>query len=71
MRMIGILLILIGVAGLAWGGFSWTREKTVLDAGPIEIKADQRESLPIPPIAGGICLVAGIALVASGSRQRI
>ena len=63
MRMLGILLLVVGVAGLAWGGFSWTREKTVLDAGPIELRTDQRESLPIPPIVGLICVVAGGALL--------
>lgn len=63
MKVLAILLLVIGVAGLAYGGFSWTREKTVLDAGPIELRADQRESLPIPPIVGIICLVAGGALL--------
>jgi hypothetical protein len=63
MRMLGILLLVLGVAGVAWGGFSWTREKTVLDAGPIELRTDQRESLPIPPILGVVCLIAGGALL--------
>ena len=63
MRMLGILLLVVGVAGVAWGGFSWTREKTVLDAGPIELRTDQRESLPIPPILGVVCLIAGGALL--------
>ena len=68
MKLIGIVLIVIGLAGLAYGGFSWTRQKTVVDAGPIELKADKRESIPIPPVAGIVCLVAGIAMVVMPRR---
>ena len=63
MKAIGIVLIVLGIVGLLYGGLSWTREDTVLDAGPIEITADKRETLPIPPIAGGLCLVAGVVLL--------
>jgi len=63
MRALGILLVVIGLVGLIWGGLSWTRQDTVVDAGPIEITADKRESLPIPPLAGAACLVAGAVLL--------
>lgn len=63
MKMLGILLLVVGVAALAYGGFSWTREKTVIDAGPIQLRTDQRKSLPIPPIVGMVCLIAGGALL--------
>ncbi len=68
MKIIGIVLIVVGVAGIAYGGFSWTRQKTVFEAGPIEIKTDKRESLPIPPLVGVLCLVAGGALLVTRSR---
>lgn len=63
MRAIAIVLIVLGVLGLGYGGLSWTRRDTVVDAGPIEITADKRESLPIPPIAGGALLVVGLVLL--------
>ena len=63
MKVLGILLLVVGVAGLAYGGFSRTREKTVVGAGPIQLRTDQRESLPIPPIVGMVCLIAGGALL--------
>lgn len=69
MKLLGIVLVVIGLIGIAWGGLSWTRQRTVLDAGPIEIKADRRESIPIPPIAGAVCLVAGLAMMASDRRR--
>jgi hypothetical protein len=62
-RVFAILLIVLGIVGLAYGGITWTRRDTVLDIGPVEVQADKRETLPLPPIAGGLCLAAGIALL--------
>jgi uncharacterized membrane protein YidH (DUF202 family) len=63
MKVIGIVLIVIGIAGVLYGGFSWTRRDTVLDAGPIKVQTDKHESLPVSPIIGAVCLVAGVVLV--------
>jgi hypothetical protein len=63
MKIIGIVLIVIGIAGVLYGGFSWTRRDTVIDAGPIQVQADKRESLPISPIIGAVCLIAGVVMV--------
>ena len=68
MRVIAIVLIVLGVLGLAYGGISWTRRDTVVDAGPIEITRNERESLPIPPIAGGALLVVGLVLLLKRDR---
>jgi uncharacterized membrane protein YidH (DUF202 family) len=70
-RIAAIVLIVIGIAALAWGGFSWTREKTVIDLGPIEATAETRETLPIPPVVGGIALVAGIVLLVLPAGRRV
>jgi hypothetical protein len=51
------------VLGLIYQGVTWTRRDTVLDAGPIEITRDKREGIAIPPIAGAVILVAGVALL--------
>ena len=63
LKIVGIVLIVLGVAGLAYGGLSWTRRDTVIDAGPIKITADKKESIPLPPLAGGLLLVAGVVLI--------
>jgi hypothetical protein len=68
MRAIAIVLIVLGVLGLAYGGVTWTRRDTVVDAGPIEITRDERERLPIPPIAGGALLVVGLLLLLKRDR---
>lgn len=70
-RIAGVVLIVVGLIGLIWGGVSWTDEKTVVDLGPIEAKAETRESIPVPPIVGGIALVAGIVLLVVPSRKRL
>jgi hypothetical protein len=62
-KTIGVILVVLGVAGLAWGGVSWTTRDTIVDAGPIEITADKTERVPLPPIVGGLLLVAGVVLI--------
>jgi hypothetical protein len=69
-RIAGIVLIAIGLVALLWGGFSWTQEKTIVDVGPIKATAQERKSIPLPPIAGGIALVAGIALLVLPGRRK-
>jgi hypothetical protein len=69
-RVIGFVLVVVGIAALLWGGIFWTRNKTVLDAGPIEVKAQQHEGVALPPIVGVGCLVAGVALLLARGRQR-
>ena len=63
MKILGGVLVVLGILALLYGGISWTRRDKVLDAGPIQITADKKESLPISPIAGGVMLVAGVALL--------
>ena len=68
MKVIALALIVIGIIGLAYGGISWTRREKVVDIGPVEINADKTERLPLPPIAGAICLAVGAGLLLSGRR---
>ena len=68
MKLLGIVLIVFGIVGVAYGGIRWTRTDKVVDLGPIQVTADKKESLPIPPVAGAICLVVGTGLVVAGRR---
>lgn len=69
MKALGIVLIVLGIVGLAYGGFTWTSREKVVDLGPLEITQNKTRSLPLPPIAGGIALVAGVILLVSGGRR--
>jgi drug/metabolite transporter (DMT)-like permease len=67
--IIGIILIVIGVVGFALGGFSFTEREKVLDVGPIEATAEDKETVPIPPLLAGLALVSGVVLVAVSARK--
>jgi hypothetical protein len=58
-----MLLVLVGFVWLLMGRLTWTREKTVLDIGPIEAKTQEQETIPLPPIVGGLMLAGGVALL--------
>ena len=68
--VLGILLAVLGVLALVYQGFSYTREKNIIDVGPIHATADTREHVPLPPIVGGVALAAGALLLVMGARQK-
>jgi uncharacterized membrane protein YidH (DUF202 family) len=70
MKAIGVILIVIGLIALAYGGISWTDRDTVVDAGPLQIQTEDREGIPLPPVVGIVSVVAGLALVFAGGRRR-
>lgn len=70
MRMLGIVLIVCGIIGLAYGGFTYTRRKDSVSFGGMTATVTQREKVPIPPILGGIALLAGIGILVAGSKKR-
>lgn len=67
--IVGILLIVLGIVGFALGGFSFTQKEKVLDLGPIEATAEDKERVPIPPLLAGLALVGGVVLVAASARR--
>ena len=67
--VIGIILIIVGIIGFAYGGLGGNSQKKDAQLGPIEITHQEKHGIDFPPIVSGICLVGGIALVIVGSRQ--
>jgi len=70
MRIAGIVLIILGVIGLVWGGITYTKRRDTVNIGPISATVQQRETFPISPVLGGIALVVGLGLLAAGGRRR-
>lgn len=70
MRIIGILLIVVGLISLALGGISYTKREKVLDIGPIEATAERHKTIPLPPLLGGLALAGGVVLLVVGGRKR-
>ncbi len=69
MKILGIVLIVVGVISLAIGGISYTKREKVLDIGPIQATADRQKTIPLPPLLGALALAGGIVLVITGSRK--
>jgi hypothetical protein len=68
MKAVAIILIVIGVLALAYGGFNFTTKEKVAEIGPLKIEKDKTHSLPLPPIVGVLALAGGVALLAMGRR---
>jgi hypothetical protein len=67
--IVGIALIVLGIIGLVYQGIGYTKRKDVLDVGPIHATKDTHETIPIPPVLGGIALIGGIALLVVGAKS--
>ena len=68
-KVLGILLIVLGLFGLAWGGFTYTTREKVVDIGPIHATREKTHNIPLPPIAGAAALIGGVVLLVAGKRQ--
>jgi hypothetical protein len=68
--LIGVILIALGVTGLAVDHISFTEKRTVIDAGPLKVTADEQRIIPIPTIAGIIAVVAGVGMIFFGRQAR-
>ena len=67
---LGILLVVAGALILAYQGINYTREKKVIDMGPMHVTQESHEHIPLPPILGGLALVGGVVLLVIGARSR-
>jgi len=68
--IVGILLIILGIAWFAMGGISFTHDKKDVDLGPLQVSHREKDTMPISPILSGLALVGGIVLVVAGSRSK-
>lgn len=65
----GILLILLGIVALSYDRITYTTREKIIDIGPIQATADKENSIPLPPLLGGLALVTGVGLVFVGYRK--
>jgi len=68
-KMIAIVLIVCGALALAYGGFTYNKDTTVLKLGSLEVKAQEKETINIPIWAGIGAIVAGAFLLTMGNRR--
>ena len=68
-RLIAIALIVAGVLGLVYGGFSYTKDTTAIKIGPIELSVKEKETVNIPMWAGIGAIVIGGLLLVFGNKK--
>jgi len=68
-RIVGIVLLLAGLAGLAWGGFTYRQERHNVDFWLVDSTVTEKKTVPIPPIAGAVAMIAGLVLLVAGSKR--
>ena len=70
MKLVGIILIVLGVLALVYQGIQYTTKEKILDIGSLKVSADTKKTIPLSPIVGGVALVAGIALILADRRKK-
>ena len=68
-KVVAIVLIIAGILGLAYGGFSYTKDTTVVKLGPLEVSAKEKQTVNVPMWAGvGAIVVGGLLFAFAGKR---
>ena len=67
--IIGIALIVLGLAALAYQGINYTTRDTVIDIGPLHATAERHRTLPLPPVVGAVAVAGGIVLLVAAARR--
>lgn len=63
MKLAGIILIVLGALVLAYHGIRYTTREKLIDIGPLKVTAAEKKTIPLPPVVGGVAIVAGITLI--------
>ena len=66
---LGIALIILGIVAFAYQGITYTTRENVIDLGPLQATVDKQQTIPLPPLVGGLALCGGIALLIIGARR--
>jgi hypothetical protein len=69
MKMLGIALVLLGIAVLIYGGIGYNHQRTVLKVGGLTATATEHKSIPFPPVLGAVALIGGAALLVAERRR--
>jgi hypothetical protein len=70
LSLAGLVLIILGVLGFAYQGFTYTKQEKVVDVGPIHATKDTKETIPVSPILSGVALIGGVLLMVAGARSK-
>jgi hypothetical protein len=68
-KIAGIVLIVLGALALVYQGFTYTETKQDAQIGSLKIQHNETETIPLPPIVGGVFIAAGVAALFLGNRR--
>ena len=67
--IVGIVLVVLGLAALAYQGINYTTRDTVIDIGPLHATAEHHRTVPLPPVVGAVAVAGGIVLLVAAARR--
>lgn len=69
MKIIGGILLILGIVALIYGGINYTDQKTVLEVGSLNVTATDHKRFPVPPVVGALAVLGGVALIVVNRRR--
>ena len=69
MKILGVILIVLGIVALAYQGITYTTNEKVVDLGPLKVEAKKERTIPLPPIVGAVAVIGGVLLLAFSARK--
>ena len=69
LMIVGILLVILGIVALSYQRITYTTEEKIAEIGPLKATAEREKSIPLPPVLGGLALVAGAVMVVASYRR--
>jgi len=69
LRIAGLVLLILGILALVYGGFSYTKETHEADLGPLQLQIKDKKRVDVPVWAGVAAIVVGAGLTIFGGRK--
>lgn len=69
MKVVGIVLIVLGVIALVYQGITYTTREKIIDLGPLKAEVEKEKTIPLPPILGVVAIAGGVVLLLVGARR--
>jgi len=69
LALFGVVLIVIGLAGLLYGGFTYVKDRDTADLGIAKVTVTDKERVNIHPALGGVVLAAGVVIVVLAGKR--
>jgi hypothetical protein len=66
-KLVGLVLLVLGILAVAYGGFTYVKDTDTVDLGPIHVQVQDKERVNVPLWAGVLAAVAGGVLLARKS----